>query len=348
MLLGVASVVWELVGCSVHLPTVAAPNPPQWYLHPESTPQNQGEWFGYGEGETLAIARQSAQRQLAESLRVAIKCQSESIQNYTSVDDRAIHIWNSECQQQLDLELTATQLVRQQQQGGVFYIQLSYLNLPLAERIRRLVDLNAPHSKDPCPPHSPYWQQTPLYGDLSRGGVCVPPLRLGYNPESRLWGLELAQQHLILRQGELLQLFSRSESESEQLTLHPSKADLMLGDLWQLAIEAKAAGYLSLFQIYADGQVVRMLHNQTVQSGESLRYPDPSLYAGLEVQLPEGVDRTLDYYLALITPTPISGEQFAPIQEPQLNQAANNSGLGTLISMVEGHPFATFLLHVQR
>jgi len=88
--------------------------------------------------------------------------------------------------------------------------------------------------------------------------------------------------------------------ESENISIIPSKSSVLTeGDVFSFSIESKKNGYLSIINVYEDGECFIITSNQPVMTNQLISIPDKSsdneLIAGLFTEK----QPTYDLYVAL-------------------------------------------------
>lgn len=144
-------------------------------------------------------------------------------------------------------------------------------------------------------------------GHASAGEEVSLPLRL--RRQHGGWYLMAGTEQVRLRDEDLFKALEFPHSPEVLLTLLNNNAQdrpasqLVEGDRFSLRIDAGRTGYLSLFNIYADGRVSLLAANETLRSPSPSVFPEAghTFEAGL---LAPGVP-TRDIYLAAVSEAPL-------------------------------------------
>lgn len=260
--------------------------PPLWYGGKQSL--NSQTIIGYGSGESEQIATTHALEEIASQIRTHIR--SEINLNSSSQGGVGHRYFEQQIQQQTDLELQQTEPLRREQKQGVWYVSMRYQNLTLAEKIRR----NSPKACSDLSTH-PYLTVTPMMREIEATLGCQPAV--GLLEKHGQWNLQVGAVLYPLTDRDFQKLFTPVETHG--LRLAGVQSLLRQGTLFFSEIESDQDGIINYLQVDQNGVVTIMVENQRIVAGESLQFPDPELYDGLEATLPARVSEVRDLHLLL-------------------------------------------------
>ncbi len=126
---------------------------PLWYAKKTLTPHAKYEVLGYGEGATLSEAKANAKEDIAQSLISRVDSSFVSSSNDTKSTTK------SKLKVTSRLNLQNLKILKQEEQGGTFFVALSYENLDLPYRIKKVLKLSTCQDENP----NSYMLKTPLY-----------------------------------------------------------------------------------------------------------------------------------------------------------------------------------------
>ncbi|QEP42395.1 hypothetical protein D5085_04120 [Ectothiorhodospiraceae bacterium BW-2] len=306
---------------------------PLWYSGQQLV--QVGAWIGYGEGDTLAEAKQAARADLSRTIQSQVTSQItiERQQHQGEVVVTA----RSAVEELSRAQFSELQTLRSEAINQRFYVALAYDNRPLWQRLEPLLTAAA------APPeHSvqELFSASPLQQQLQRHygyGSYRPNAPLTLSHDGNGYRLHAADQHVGVRQREVALLLPPTQlSPQLGLRLEPQLTNYPPEQLFQVVLQPAISGYLSLIQIFGSGATVLNLANQPVTTAAlSLRYPDPKRYEGLITELPAGQSETRVVHLALICHQPRDLSRFSALSS-EVGQQPQSFLLGELPALLQG------------
>jgi ribosomal protein S8 len=108
-------------------------NPPHWYIY-QGIPTKDFEIIGYGEGKTLAEAKQVAKSDIAKSIYTNL---SSSISiNKTFQNGNYTKNINQNIDEKTQVFLTDIETIESDYKEGKFFVAMRYINLPFSKKVK--------------------------------------------------------------------------------------------------------------------------------------------------------------------------------------------------------------------
>ncbi|RLA71265.1 MAG: hypothetical protein DRG24_05695, partial [Epsilonproteobacteria bacterium] len=277
-----------LVGC-VNTTSVVTKqvNIPVWYLN---ILEQQHEIIGYGSGNSLEVAKTVARNEIAKSLVVYI--QSEFTVDVKVTEKTLTRHSESHITEYTNIVLTDAKVLRSKQVDHTFYVALSYENLPLGQKIKKIFSATT----------LPKMKQHSLYQNAFFSTTLQS--LFGYKPayelffKNGLYYLHMEHETFVLKESELRLFFF--EKQSEHVSIKVSSKQLKTNDFFHFNIAANEAGYLSLLQVDEEGRVIVHMDNLEFKANEKVIYPDLKFYDGLQAGIVNSAEQISEQYMALL------------------------------------------------
>lgn len=257
---------------------------PHWY---GTIPAQPYELIGYGKGESPQAARNAALAEIAGVIRSDVQSRFEqrthlSGDQYDQSSMGSLSVLS-------DVQLSGVETIRHERYGQHYYTALRFDIRPFEVRLRERLGTPV------CIERAGFLNMTPVGQNLKELMGCDVALRV-YR-QSDVWMLGTTDAALPWGQESFERLFA--ERYDARVVLKSSAPRLVDGEAFSLSIQAEAAGYVTLFNLYDTGQVAVMVDNLPIQGGQSLQIPE-SIDPGLELVAAAGNrDSTRDLYVAL-------------------------------------------------
>ena len=277
-----------LVGC-VNTPYVEKKQVrvPAWYLN---LSEQQYEIIGYGSGNTLESAKTVARNDIAKSLVVHI--QSEFKVDVESTKETLRRYTESHIHEYTNIVLTDANLIHSKQIDDIFYVALSYKNLPLGKKVKKeFTGMMLQKMKQNSLYYNSFFSTTlqSLFG-------YIPDYDLFF--KNGLYYLHIEDKLFALKGNELRLFFF--EKQSQKVSIKASSKRLSANDFFHFDIAVKAAGYLNLLQVDEEGRVIVHVDNLAVKANERSTYPDLKLYDGLQAGIINNAEQISEQYMAVL------------------------------------------------
>ena len=325
---------------------------PDWYMN---LPQEEGYIYGYGSGQSQKEAAARALEDMAIQMQTRIQSKLESQISITGAEQE--FSLNNQLSQNTDVEILGAEPLRSAQQGNQHFAAWRYNNKPLRVRI-----LDAASSEpiraaagNPEPGQSSIKSRLPLSVFLSNKGKSAD-FMLDYR--NGMYRLNINGQNIPVSRSEFAENFMVN-LEPERFTIVPGlKNGLSLPNLppdtlkdnqhYLVQYTPLADGYLNIAIMDAAGIVLALLKNHPVQAGETVEYPDTSLYDGLIAsKTGKGISST-DMILAIESAKPLDFiNAVQNVSEFAVNPGdAANYIYGELLELLSGHSYSAKTLRI--
>ncbi|MDP8314056.1 MAG: hypothetical protein RAP70_03170 [Candidatus Celaenobacter antarcticus] len=260
---------------------------PDWY---RKLSQKDFEIIGYGSSKDLEEARSMAKKEIANSIQAQII--SENIFETSEINSVVSEKANLYLAAKTDVVLSDLKTIKEEQKKKVWYVALCYDNLPIEKKFAQKVSLSKHKSEN----QNKYFIKSPLIQSINEELNCILDIKL--KRKNKIWYLAYGNVMLPLCPDEFEKLFISYESEN--ISIIPSKSSVLTeGDVFSFSIESKKNGYLSIINVYEDGECFIITSNQPVMTNQLISIPDKSsdneLIAGLFTEK----QPTYDLYVAL-------------------------------------------------
>jgi hypothetical protein len=259
-------------------------SPPKWYIK-NNIPFENYENIGYGSGATKDEAKQSAKVDISNSLQTTIK--SSLIINKSSTNDTYSKNVNKNVEEISNVELDNLITLKSEYIDGVYYIALKYINLSFAKKIRLKFDDIKSVKKET----NSYFLNTLLLKELKDEFGFYPKITIDKG------SLIIGNHSFKITKTILKKLFSSNTDISINLKI---PKQLKHQEFYFINIESKNNGYLTLVQIYENGETSILFDNKQVNNNSKFEYPNKNEYDGLEAYLDDNQNKAKDLAIAMI------------------------------------------------
>lgn len=277
---------------SVFFPSIAYSNtePPIWFTSGTITFKDY-EIIGYGEGKTKREATQNAKADITSSISTNIKKEFNinlevNIKNGKEVVNKNV---TRNISEKSKAELRNLQIVKSVYKNGMYYVAIKYLTLPFA----KIVKLHFKNTRNIKKEDNPYFINTQLLRELKNEFGFYPKIQIDKNR------LIIMSKSFYITRDILKKLFSSISSESLSLEI-PKK--IKNNRFYFINVSSKIKGFLTLIQIYENGETSILLANQQIDANGEIEFPDSLTYNGIEAYLRRNQRRAKDLTIASICP----------------------------------------------
>ena len=290
--------VFFLLSCATNTQPSAEPD---WYKN-RSLVKNSDEYIGYGQ----ALKREDAALQAISDLALSIKSNINYSLNdrVETTNDQVFKSTQSATSLRSNVTLSDTQLLKQEKIGNTFFVAYKYSNLPVIDKIsNQSIALKCTLKR-----HG-YLSQTPLIKSIIKKLFTKAQLEKGCQPDFEIvykqgnWYLMLTQENgkramFALSENDFKLLFASVADNA--IGLYLSKSNLSEGELYQINLNVKKAGYFSLLYLTGDGQIQALIENKVMVSSKTFSYPDLTKYDGLVAETNQDHKFSQDVILAVL------------------------------------------------
>lgn len=318
----------------------AAADMPHWFANPEIEAKRY-LLVGYGAGNTPAAARKQARDDIAKQMHTNIRSEtfwrtSSTANGFTQNDyEQRVHELSQ-------AKLYDVEVIHSEERGGTHYVALRF-DIRRAER-KFLEKGGKGCSKDKG---HPYLARSPLFRELRQLAGCAVDAKLLRN--NGLWYLAQGAVSQVLSPWDFERLYTSVNSLKVFLTA--SKPKIKAGEAFHLNYRVSQDGYISLFNVYADGIVTLHMNNKPVRAGESYRYPDNLVSGGAgQIELQAGLlqpgQETRDLYVAVLTNKPANNGRYIPAGDTA-QTGERHYQFGELLGAMSSMPFGSTVVWIQ-
>jgi len=311
---------------------------PSWYF---KIPLNKYEVIGYGSGLSMEEAKTNARSDISKSLIVTIKSElntSHTIKEHGN-DFNETKEFQSHITEYTNIILADAKLKKYQKINGTFYVALSYINLPLTEKIYlKLKDTKL----KPIDKRSIY--NYSLFSErLNEKFKYIPSYSLFF--KDGLYYVNINNKLFVINNSDLPLFFISKENKNIDFKI--SSKQLKSGDFFYFTIESKLNGYISLIQVDEDGRVIVHLDNLENNSNHKFTYPNLEIYNGLEAGIINEKNNVQENYILAICSNKLNLSSYEYIS---LDYNTNETSLRftSLDKVISRCEYNAIIIHVQK
>lgn len=311
---------------------------PNWYF---KIPLNQYEIIGYGSGLSIEEAKANARNDISKSILVHIK--SESNFKHTVIeknkDFNQTKIMTSNIHEYTNIVLAESKMIKYQKTDNKFYVALSYVNLPLDEKIfKNFKNYKLKHINQ----KSIY--KYSLFSEMLKS-------KFGYTPsydlifKNGIYYLNLGNKLFVMQNSDL-KLFFFNYSNPD-IDFKVSSNNLKTNDFFHFNISSAKNGYMSLIQVDEEGRIIVHIDNQKINKVHDLTYPDLKIYKGLEAGIVDMSNNIQEEYILTVCSEKINLSLFEHID---LSYNTNSKALRypKLDALISSCDYSAIILKIKR
>lgn len=312
----------------------SAETPPEWF----GKLSEKSLLIGYGEADTRDAALSMARKDIAESLQTAINSQSTlAIQKN---DGDVQQSYASKSVATSSINLGDTEIIKEQQVKGRWFMAVSYDNAPLAQRFVRKI-------KNVCAisnPH-PYIQLTPLYEDIKTQAQCSPMfdlIRL-----NNQWAISANGNNVAMRSDDDFSRLWFAPFQNENLHLEINPRQINNAEKFFLTITSKINGYVALYNVYGNGSVLELSTNIPVAANQPVKFPDAHFKNQELIGVLENPKKSAqEMYVAIFSPQPIMSKSFV-LTSSRMESGESVAMIDALLKELGNKSFASAILRIR-
>lgn len=266
------------------LTTTLFASPPSWYVK-NNIKCDSCEYVGYGEGSSKEVAKKVAKADIANSLQTTINVSSEL--KRSSKNDNYDESFKQNIKESSTISLDGLELLKSAYVDGLYYVAIKYVNLPFAKKVRMKFDDVSKIQRET----NSYLKSTLLLNELKAEFGFYPKVIISKG------NLTIANKSFRIKKDILKKLFSSYDSKDLELNI---PTNLKTGEFYFVDINTKSAGYLTLIQVYENGETAVLFSNKKVTKNTKLEYPNKDIYNGLQTYLTKKQTKAKDLTMAII------------------------------------------------
>jgi hypothetical protein len=309
-------------------------SPPEWF---RKLSHKDYEIIGYGSSQNLEEARTMAKKEIANSIQTQII--SENIFETSEINSVVNEKVNLYLEAKTNVVLSDLKTVKEEKKKKEWYVALIYENLSIEMKFADKISLSEQRSEN----QNRYLLNSPLIQSINEELNCTLDIKL--KRKNKMWYLAYENVMLPLSPDEFEQLFISSNSDKISLTLSKSSM-LTESDVFSFSVESKQDGYLSIINVYENGECFIITSNQPVTSNNPVRFPDDSsdneLIAGLLIKN----QATYDLYVALFDENEINLSRIQAAGEIAESEERHYK-FNEVLEMMNEYEFCTVLIRTR-
>ena len=308
----------------------------KWFDAQELLPKSSHHYVGYGVSKQLTEAKLLAKKDIAQQISLHVK--SVDTSNYARTKEGSTSEFSTSVEQTANIDLELTKTLKLQKEEGLYYVALEYENLTFEQRLAKMLKVK------PCVNSSqhPYLKQTLIFEEINELTSCTFNLKLSRKNHS--WGLTYKDIFLRIPNSKIKEFYITTNSP--EFSVKPSSKRLKNGEVFDFSIKSNASGYITIFDIYANGVVTVIENNMKVYKGKLIHYPEANSEIEFAASVLENEDETYDLYVAIFTKTPLNTDQFIAASE-EIETEKFHYNLDRILQLMNKHTFNSTLLRIR-
>lgn len=262
---------------------------PSWYFKNSS---DSTTIYGYGSSNTLKKAKSNAREDIAKSIKVKIN----SSLTMTSMSEKSSMLHKELFSQQTkhsiseytDMILSDIKVDKYIQVNNIWYVRMSYINLPIVEQIKKTFD-----SKKlvKMKKHNPLVNCN-FSKNLKVSFGYIPNYTIFF--KDAIFFINIQNNNFILSNSDIKQFFFSKLNDN--IKLYTKNKHLKEGDYFHFSITHTNDNYVSLIQIDELGKII--VHFDNLKA-KQITYPNLELFEGLQSGITNNQNSAVEMYLAI-------------------------------------------------
>lgn len=309
--------------------TLLLASPPSWYIS-GNIKTKHNEYIGYGSGESKAEAKQNAKSDISDSIQSTIKSSlsissQEINDNYTSNVTSKIESYSS-------IELSDLKVIKSVHIDDKWYIALKYVSLPFAKKVRKKFTSVNNLAKET----NEYLKSTMLLKELKKEFGFYPKITIDKNI------LMIENESFPISSTTLRKLFSSKISKNITLDV-PKK--MKHEEFYFIKIKPKKNAYMTLVQIYENGESSILFDNKKVTKNQNIIFPNPDEYNGLEAYLNDDSIKSKDLTIVVLCK---DNRDFSYFDYMSTSKESYAKVYGKMFDAIDGCETASKIMRINR
>lgn len=280
---------------------------------------------GYGQGLDFTAAKLSALKDISERINVRIRAETSTKTQMKDGDVSRSYTSTATLSSEIEVDNAAQVCADNKDPSGMWHVVFELDTRPPVYRLGQVLAASYRSPRSVTFSGNQHLTQSRLVADLraamirpsATGEPVTVPLRL--KRQHGGWYLIAAGEQIRLRDADLMRALHFSGSPEVLLNILGDQdvsgglAQLVEGEQFSLRVDSVSGGYLSLFNIYADGRVAMLGANLQKLPGEPVVVPEAGYT--LEAGLLHPGQPTRDVYIALLTEQPLNDTTVHQLRE---------------------------------
>ncbi|MDF1882111.1 hypothetical protein JHD50_12510 [Sulfurimonas sp. MAG313] len=185
--------------------------------------------------------------------------------------------------------------------------------------------------------YNPYLQKTPIFKNLEK------KVNIALKRKDGLWYIRYENIYQVLDAKDFSQFFTTTNNLNLSILTNKEGTVLHDGDEFFFKVKSKVKGFVTIFTVYEDGTVAKLMSNIAVSKNKEENIPDKDFESVLQAGLIEKGKLTFDLYVLMYSKGKEHYDQFARADE-ELIQDEKYKNFDTLIELMNERPFVTLKL----
>lgn len=327
--LAVAAMLWFLPV------SYALAAPPEWY---QKLSHEEDVIVGYGEAGTIDEAKAHAAADIAKQIQLNVS--GEDSFEKEVVNDTVSQKGKTVVNQKTDVVLSDVE-TKAEQRGKTWYVACLYENVNIGKKCAKRLKLSGCTSER----QNKYLEKTPLFQEINKEAGCKRDFRL--IRDNKIWYLthQNMERMLPLSANIFARLFVGFQARSIALTA--SNDDLVEGSAFSFTLRPNADGFVTLIDVYENGEVFIVAPNLPAKANKSIIFPDPSVADEMAAGLLTPGLQTKDLYLAVYSRD--KADFFNRIQRmgKQVEKDEDHYKFAELLDILDGYDFSSVIIRTR-
>ncbi len=270
---------------------------PDWYLDYTANRKNH-LLVGFGEGESIDIAKLAAIREIATQLSVDLKAETKlAIRQRNSVINNRI---DNEASIYTSHNLSGVEILKAEQskEDGRWYVLMRYDSRPVSTKLAESLDSDVVCNDSIN--QNPHLALFDPVKELNKQIGCHPEVKLRYINGS--WNLGVGAIFQPMLHYEFTQFMQPVSSNG--ITIDSQRTTLHEGESLTFNFQAEKKGYLTCVVVYNSGKVAVLFSNHVVKPTQRIVFPSEESKLELISELEIRGKATSDLYYAVLSNSP--------------------------------------------
>jgi len=299
---------------------------PNWFYN---ISHKDFEIIGYGVGQTRKEAKQNARIEITNSISVQVQnsfFRENSLENGKYRKD----IQQNSSEKSF-AKLDNLEIMKIEYLGDRYFVAIKYLNISFIKNLKYRIG-----DRKIAKENNRYLQKTLFLQELKQ--------EFGFYPKIEIYRdiLTIGDFSFKISQEILGKLLISVDNQNLNLTI-PKK--LKNGELYFIQVQVKKKGFLTLIQIYKNGETSLLFANKIVSKNMILEYPNSENFDGIETYLANGTLKTQDLTMAVLCRKKRGFEYFDSIS---IEKERFAKIYGDLFNLISGCDVVSGVLEIRR
>jgi len=310
---------------------------PSWFVQQNLPTETHYTYVGYGSANSMQAAKQIAREDLSNQLFVVVETITEAeveVGASNNVSSTAKH----SSRQETYAELNDVKVVKSELLDRTYYVALQYQHISIIHNFIKKLNKSTCESEE----QHPYLVHTPLFKELNEKLPCK--LNIELLRKNRSWVLAYKDNLIQLNTKRYNDLYIANQI-SDTFEINTPSTRLQEGERFHVAINSNKDGYVTLFNVYADGIVTLLQENVVVKEGSERKFPLDDDGVVFEAGILDKGRETVDLYIGLYSDIPVTFSRFN-----EANATVQNSEwqyqFDYLLQLMKQYEFSVVLFNI--